>query len=47
MRGRTMQRLKHASGFLVRREGLEANPAPSNDKASSFARVGEYGVHGI
>jgi hypothetical protein len=42
-----MQRLKHASAFLVRREGLEANWAPLNDKAGNFARVGEYGVHGV
>ena len=41
-----MERLKHAGGFLVRREGLEANPSPLNYKAGNFAGVGEYGLHG-
>jgi hypothetical protein len=45
MRGRTMQGLKHAGGFLVRREGLKANPAPLNDKAGNFAGIGENGCH--
>jgi hypothetical protein len=39
MRGRTMQRLKHAGGFLVRREGLKANSAPLNDKAGNLPRL--------
>jgi hypothetical protein len=47
MRGSAMQRLKHAGGFLVSRESLEANPAPLNDKAGNFAGVGEYGLHGL
>jgi hypothetical protein len=48
MRGRTMQRLKAAGGFLVCREGLEtdATPTPLNDKAGNFAGIGEYGCHG-
>jgi hypothetical protein len=45
MRGRTMQRLKHASGFLVRREGLKANLTPLNDKAGNLAGIGENGLH--
>jgi hypothetical protein len=45
MRGRTMQRLKHAGGCLVRREGLKANPAPLNDKAGNLAGIGENRCH--
>jgi hypothetical protein len=41
-----VQRLKHTDGFLVRRESLEANPAPLNDKAGNFAGIGEHGLHG-
>jgi hypothetical protein len=46
MRGRTMQRLKHAGGSLIGRESLEANPAPLNDKAGNFAGIGEHRLHG-
>jgi hypothetical protein len=41
MRGGTMQGLKHAAGFLVGRESLEANSAPLNDKPGGDARERE------